>query len=228
MNLAKKGFLITFEGIEGSGKSTQVGLLASKLREEGYTIEVTREPGGTRIGELIRTITHSKENVDLTAVTEGYLMAASRSQHVREIIKPALDAGKIVISDRFIDSSLAYQGYGRGLGESVIMDLNKLAMDGVYVDVTIFLDVIASVGLARRNGSEKIDRLDLQQKDFYDRVYQGYKTIIGKDKPRFIVVDSNRSIEEVADVIWGEVVNRLINIKIQEPNDKKKLCIGAE
>lgn len=212
MTLLKKGFFITFEGIEGSGKSTQVGFLASKLREEGYTIEVTREPGGTRIGELIRTITHSKDNVDLTAVSEGYLMAASRAQHVREIIKPALDSGKIVISDRFIDSSLAYQGYGRDLGESVIMDLNKLAMDGVHVDTTIFLDVTATAGLARRNGSEKIDRLDLQQKDFYDRVYQGYKTIIEKEKQRFIVVDSSKNIEEVAGVIWEEVRKRIEQI----------------
>src|SRR3989338_10286262 len=104
-----QGFFISFEGVEGSGKSTQVGLLASKLREEGKDIVVTREPGGTRIGEQIRDITHNRENVDLTASAETYLMAASRAQHVRDIIHPALAAGKIVISDRFIDSSLAYQ-----------------------------------------------------------------------------------------------------------------------
>src|SRR3989338_3194030 len=102
-----QGFFITFEGLEGSGKSTQVGLLASNLREDGKDIVVTREPGGTRIGEQIREITHNKDNVDLTAVAEAYLMAASRAQHVREIIRPAVEAGKIVISDRYIDSSLA-------------------------------------------------------------------------------------------------------------------------
>src|SRR3989338_10065245 len=111
---------ITFEGIEGSGKSTQVGLLASRLREEGRIIVVTREPGGTRIGEEIRNITHNKDNVDLTAVSESYLMAASRAQHVRQIIRPALEQGMVVLCDRFLDSSLAYQGYGLGLGEDEI------------------------------------------------------------------------------------------------------------
>src|SRR3989344_7406512 len=114
--MKKRGLLITFEGLEGSGKSTQVGLLASKLKELNRQIKVTREPGGTRIGELIRQITHNKENVDLTAVAECYLMAASRAQHVREIVRPALESGLIVICDRLLDSSLAYQGGGRELG----------------------------------------------------------------------------------------------------------------
>src|SRR3989338_7178344 len=113
MTVKQKSLFIVFEGLEGSGKSTQAGLLASRLMEAGYDIKATREPGGTRIGELIRRITHSRENVALTAVAESYLMAASRAQHVREIIRPALDVGLTVICDRYIDSSLAYQGYGR-------------------------------------------------------------------------------------------------------------------
>src|SRR3989304_4912892 len=124
--MKKSGKVITFEGLEGSGKSTQVGLLASFLKEKNYQIKVTREPGGTRIGELIRQITHRRENVDLTAVAESYLMAASRAQHVREIIRPARETGLIVLCDRYIDSSLAYQGYGRELGEEVINQLNRL------------------------------------------------------------------------------------------------------
>ena len=149
--MMKKGVFITFEGLEGSGKSTHAGLLGSKLKEENYKIKVTREPGGTRIGELIRQITHSKENVDLTAVAESYLMAASRAQHVREIVRPAIDAGFVVISDRFLDSSLAYQGYGRELGEEEIFNLNRLAVDGVHPDLTFYLDIAPLIRINRRN-----------------------------------------------------------------------------
>jgi dTMP kinase len=210
-----KGFLITFEGVEGSGKSTQVGLLASKLREEGYEIVATREPGGTGIGEEIRNITHNRENVDLTAVTESYLMAASRAQLVREIIRPALVSGKIVIVDRFLDSSLAYQGYGRQLGEEEILRLNQEALDGVFPNLTIFLDIFPERGFARRNGTEKVDRLDLQQRDFYERVYQGYKKLAEKYKDRYFVVDSSRPIEEVAEKIWVKVKEKLENLQIK-------------
>lgn len=203
--MTSKGFFITFEGVEGSGKSTQVGLLASRMKENGLDIVVTREPGGTRIGELIRNITHGRENVDLTAVAESYLMAADRAQHIREIISPALERGKIVISDRFFDSSLAYQGYGRDMGEETILQLNKLAIDGTIPNLTIFLDVSPDIGFARRNGSEKIDRLDLQQKDFYERVYNGYKKLAKKNRGRYFVVDGYKSIEEVAEMIWEKV-----------------------
>ncbi len=209
------GFFITFEGLEGSGKSTQVGLLASKLREEEKSIVVTREPGGTRIGELIREITHNKDNVDLTAVAEAYLMAASRGQHVREIIRPALEAGKIVISDRYIDSSLAYQGYGRELGEDVIRTANQLAIDGVMPDLTILLDVPPDVGFSRRSSSGKIDRLDLQQKDFYQRVYQGYKALAEKYKERFVVINSGLPIEEVQANILKHLTERFSSLFTQ-------------
>ena len=207
--MKKKNLFIAFEGLEGSGKSTQAGLLASRLLEEGFDIKATREPGGTRIGELIRQITHSKDNVDLTAVAESYLMAASRAQHVREIIRPALDSGKIVISDRFVDSSLAYQGYGRELGEEKIAALNKMAVEEVIPDVVIFLDVLPEIGFKRRNGTSKIDRLDLQQNDFYLRVYQGYKELAGKNKDKYFVVDSSKSIEAVSHIIWQKVKSLL-------------------
>lgn len=205
-----KGFFITFEGVEGSGKSTQVGLLASRMKEEGTDIVVTREPGGTRIGELIRNITHGRENVDLTAVSEAYLMSAARAQLVREIIRPALHEGKIVIADRFIDSSLAYQGFGRQLGEETIWQLNHLAIDGVIPDMTILLDITPTLGFARRNGTEKIDRLDLQQKDFYERVYNGYKKLAEKYKERFTIIDSTKPIEEVSKEIWKRIKKEVI------------------
>jgi len=191
--------------MEGSGKSTQVGLLGARLKEEGYAVVVTREPGGTRIGEKIREITHSRQNVDITAACEAYLMAASRAQTVREIIRPAIVAGKIVIADRFYDSSLAYQGYGREFGEKKIALLNELATNGVVPDVTFFLDVAPKVGISRRNGTEKIDRLDLQPPDFYERVYQGYLTLAKKYKDRYILIDGEKPIEEIAAIIWSTI-----------------------
>lgn len=196
-----KGVFISFEGIEGSGKSTQVGLLGSNLKEKGFNPVIVREPGGTRIGELIRNITHDRENVELTAVAEAYLMAASRAQLVREIIRPALNDGKIVISDRFIDSSLSYQGYARELGEEKIEELNILAVDGVSPDLTFFLDISPDLGFARRNGSGILDRLDLQQKDFYERVYRGYKDLAAKYPKRYCAIDSRQTVGDVAKII---------------------------
>lgn len=204
-----KKLFITFEGLEGSGKSTQAGLLGSRLKEKKYTILVTREPGGTRIGEQIRDITHNRNNIDMTAVAEAYLMAASRAQHVRELIRGALEAGKIVICDRFIDSSLAYQGYGREIGVEIIFGMNLLALDAVFPDVTFFLDVPPKIGFERRNGTDKIDRLDLQQKDFYERVYEGYKKLADKYSDRIRVIDSTKPIEEVAEKIWQIVCQKL-------------------
>ena len=204
-----KGLFITFEGVEGSGKSTHVGLLASKLKESGMSIKVTREPGGTRIGEKIRDLTLSKDNVDLTAVAECYLMAASRAQHVREIIRPAISAGDIVICDRFIDSSLAYQGYGRLLGEEEVFLLNKSALDGVFPDITVFLNIPSKLGLERRKDTGKINRLDLQQTDFYKRVEDGYRNLAKKNLERYFTVDSSLHIEDVSEKIWNYVRKKI-------------------
>lgn len=205
----KPGLFIVFEGIEGAGKSVQTGLLASHLRKEGYKVKVTREPGGTRIGEQIRAITHSLENVDLDSKTEAYLMAASRAQHVAEIIKPALEKGKIVVCDRFVDSSIAYQGYGRGLSADTIRDLNRLAVNDVVPDLVILLDVPVAMGLALREGSVKKDRMDLQQKDFYQRVYQGYLEL-AKDAPaQYVVIDAAAPEAAVASKVWEAVKSLL-------------------
>lgn len=248
-----KSFFISFEGLEGAGKSTQTELLVGRLREQppsagsglgstegswnGREVVATREPGGTRIGEQIRAITHSRGNVDLTAETETYLMAAARAQHVSEIIVPALEDGKIVVCDRFIDSSLAYQGYGRELGAEVVFDLNKLALgqtsdvyedkhlmfktpvyEPVYEDkhqmfimpdLTILLDVDYDNGIARRNGTEKIDRLDLQQRGFYERVREGYEEISERYAERIVRVNGNGTIEETAEKVWKIVQKSL-------------------
>lgn len=202
----KRGLFIVFEGGEGAGKSVQAGLLTNRLRHEGRDVVATREPGGTRIGELIRAITHDTENIDLDPVAEAYLMAASRAQHVRETIEPALLDGKIVISDRFVDSNIAYQGYGRNLGEDVIVKLNELAVDGAKPDIVLLLNVPPGEGHARldREGKKK-DRLDMQQRGFYDRVHKGYLTLAKKFPERYVVIDATGSIEQVASSVWNAV-----------------------
>ncbi len=212
-----RGFFITLEGGEGAGKSIQVEILVSHLHEDGKMVVVTREPGGTRIGEQIRAITHNAENVDLDPTTEAYLMAAARAQHVRETIEPALEAGRIVVCDRYVDSSIAYQGYGRKLGEETIAGLNKLAVNGAIADLVILLDIPPEIGADRRNKSEKAkDRLDLQQKDFYDRVHTGYLELAKRNPDRYVVVDATKSIEAVASEIW-----RIVQAALQKRNGGK-------
>ena len=208
----KRGFFITFEGGEGAGKSIQVEILTSHLNEEGYHLVVTREPGGTRIGEQIRSITHDPENVDLNPLAEAYLMSAARAQHVTEIIKPAIDSGKIVVCDRFVDSSIAYQGCGRKLGSDVIKKLNELAVDGAIPDLTLFLSVSPEIGMRRRGKTKKKDRLDLQQQDFYKRVHDGYISIAKENSKRYVLIDASKSIETVATKIWEVVKQRLNSI----------------
>lgn len=206
----KRGLFITFEGGEGAGKSIQVEILTSHMREKGWPVVVTREPGGTRIGEQIRAITHNPENVDMEATTEAYLMAAARAQHVAQVIEPAIEAGKIVVCDRYVDSSVVYQGLGRKLGAETIARLNDLAINGAIPDITILLNVPPKLGLLRRNKSLKArDRLDLQQKEFYERVYQGYLDLAKNDAERYVVIDARQSIVDVAKSVWEYVSARL-------------------
>lgn len=211
MGAMKHGYFITFEGGEGAGKSLQVEILTSHLVEEGYEVVTTREPGGTRIGEQIRGITHNIDNVDLHPIAEAYLMAAARAQHVTQIIKPALDVGKIVVCDRFVDSSIAYQGYGRKLGPETIASLNELAVDGAKPHLTLYLDIPPGVGHKRRlkASSKAQDRLDLQQMEFYDRVCEGYEIVAKNNKERYVRIDANRTIEIVAGDIWHIVKTKL-------------------
>ncbi len=206
----KRGFFITFEGGEGAGKSIQAEILVSHLHEEGYSVVVTREPGGTRIGEQIRAITHNQENVDMEAITEAYLMAAARAQHVAQIIEPAIASGKIVVCDRYVDSSIAYQGYGRKLGADTIAGLNALAVNGAKPDLTLLLSITPEIGSKRRSKSAKTkDRLDLQQHDFYSRVHDGYLALAKKESNRYVVINAEESIVQVAQEIWDEVTKRL-------------------
>ncbi len=198
-----KGLFITLEGPEGSGKSTQIGHLFSRLRKAGYFVVQTREPGGTPIAESIRNLlllSSSKEPI--SAHTEALLILAARSQHVAEVIKPALERGAIVLCDRFSDSTLAYQGYGRGLDRTWLREANTVATRGITPDRTLLLDLPVTVGLARRRAAAgKPNRLDRESVRFHERVRQGFLSLAKQSPERFTVIDANRSAEAIrADV----------------------------
>jgi len=194
------GKFITFEGPEGSGKTSVIKAVKEFLVNEGYDILTTREPGGIKIAEDIRDIILNKENTEMNAHTEALLFAAARSQHFNEKIVPALEAGKIIICDRFIDSSLAYQGHARGLGIEDVYQINKFAIGNQLPQLTIFIDVPPKVGLSRVfNNSRKVDRLDLETLAFHEKVYEGYKILAERFEDRFVVVDGQNSVETVVE-----------------------------
>ncbi len=194
---------ITFEGTEGSGKSTQANMLADYLRAQfgENKVLLTREPGGTRIGEQIREVVHSQRNQELVAATEFLLYNAARAQVVAEVIRPALAQGKIVLSDRFADSTLAYQGYGRQLDLDMVRKVIEFATGGLKPDVTFYFDVTVDEGLARRKNGQKyggeLNRMDSQTREFYERVYEGYCKLMREEPTRWFQIDGSQSIERV-------------------------------
>jgi dTMP kinase len=206
-----KGLFITFEGTEGSGKTTQVALLAQRLREWGRRVRVVREPGGTPIGEEIRhTLKHSQHNHAMTWETELLLMNASRAQLVREVIRPALAAGEIVLCDRFADSTIAYQGYGRGLDLEMVRRVVEVAVGGTWPDLTLLLHVPPEVSAERLRSRQATlpfvrDRMEEADPAFFERVAQGYRAIAQADPKRVKVIDATGSIEQVRAAIWREV-----------------------
>ncbi|HUN58166.1 MAG TPA: dTMP kinase [Candidatus Binataceae bacterium] len=203
------GLFITLEGVEGSGKTTQAGLVADALRAHGYRVLVTREPGGTRAGETIRAI-FLDPSVALQPEAELLLVLADRAQHVREQLRPALDGGAIVISDRYSDSTLAYQGYGRGLDLAMLTRLNDFATGGMHPDRTFVLDFEAEAGLARTRarmlGSERVpDRFEGQRTEFHRKVREGFLAIAHADPARLTVIDAGASIAEVTAAIVPQI-----------------------
>ena len=184
-----KGIFISFEGIDGSGKSTQIELLYKYIVSKGYEVLLTREPGGTPISEKIRSIILDPENKEESGVTEALLYAAARAQLVSEKIKPALDAGQIVICDRFLDSSLAYQAYARGLGDEVRI-INEFAVQGTLPDLTFFLDIDPEESVKRQKLRGKLDRLELEGLAFQKKVYAGYKELLKLYPKRFRLIDA--------------------------------------
>ncbi len=193
------GLFITLEGPEGSGKSTQLENLARHLGEMDVEYVLTREPGGTTIGEQIRQVLLDTKNCEMTPEAEVLLYSAARTQHVQQIIRPALERGAMVISDRFAESTLAYQGYGRGLDLQSLWQITEFATSGTMPDLVIYLDLDVRVGLARKKsdeiaGKDKLNRLDQETLDFHNRVRQGYLKMAHADPERWLVLDAQQSI----------------------------------
>lgn len=200
------GLFVSIEGSDGSGKTTVVHHLTKELEKRNIDVVSSREPGGIRIAEKIRDLILDPENTDMSAATEALLYAASRSQHIDQKIKPALQEGKVVICDRFVDSSLAYQGVGRGLGIDEVYSINLFAIKDAIPDLTIFLDINAETARKRVESRENLDRLELEEDAFHQKVKQGYNEICSKFKERIVVVDANRSLE----VIIPEILNLIL------------------
>lgn len=195
-----RGKFITFEGIDGSGKSTQLRLLADDLRFRGFNVLTTQEPGGTPLGRRLRqAFLETEENV--APMAELLCYAADRAQHVEFLIKPALNEGKIVISDRYADATAAYQGAGRGFSETIIKQVIKLATGGLKPDLTVFFDLPVGLSLQRTNKRDEMgelkNRLDKENSEFYERVRDAYLQIIAKEPKRFRVIDATKSVEEI-------------------------------
>jgi len=208
--MSMQGIFISLEGGEGGGKSTQIVRLREKLEELGKKVVITREPGGTAISEKIREILLDKANLGMAYSTEVLLFQAARAQVYRELIIPALEMGKWVIADRTADSSVVYQGIVRDFGVDIIKDLNKLSTKGTVPQLTLVLDVPVEIGLGRRLGTDKNDRLDLESASFHEKVRQGFLKVAEEEPERFVVIDASRSIDEVAENIWKIVTEKLL------------------
>lgn len=208
---------ITLEGSDGSGKTTQFRLLADYLREQGYDVITTREPGGTNIGEQVRDCLHDVRNKSMTSAAEVLLYSASRAQLVEEVIRPALAQNSIVVSDRYYDSTIAYQGYGRQLDIGALTGITEFATGGLKPDLTLLLEVDIMTGLSRReSGGVEMNRMDLQADAFYERVRVGYRTLVAAEPDRWVVIDANGSIERVQADVRQYVEERLENRRKRE------------
>lgn len=196
-----RGLFIVFEGGDGAGKSTQVDLARQWLENRGSTVATTREPGGTQISEKLRSLVLEHGHGQIDSRTEALMYAAARAAHVQQIIEPRLAEGTHVICDRFVDSSLAYQGMGRGLGFDAVAEINNFATGGLKPDVTIILDISAADGRARRaaaaGGVEVPDRLEAEPNDFHERIRAAFLELAAKDAPRYLVLDATASVEQL-------------------------------
>ena len=202
---------ITIEGPEGSGKSTATETVINKLKELGYDVLKTREPGGTPISEQIRNVILDKDNKAMDGRTEALLYAAARRQHLVEKVWPAVKEGKIVICDRYIDSSLAYQGGARGLGIDNIVDINMFATENTWPDLTLLFDIPPEIGLERisANKNREVNRLDLETLEFHKNVRQTFLDLAKKHSDRFVIIDASKSREEVAQDALNAILKRL-------------------
>lgn len=202
---------ITMEGGEGSGKSTAIREIVEELTKEGYQVVLTREPGGTPISEEIRSIILDKKNTDMDPRTEALLYAASRRQHIVQKILPALKEGKIVICDRYLDSSLAYQGGARGIGIDKVYEMNQFATDGLLPDLTILFDIEPEEGLKRiaANSGREVNRLDIERLPFHKAVRSAFHELVKKFPNRYVVIDASKGKQEVYEEAFNAIKERL-------------------
>ena len=201
--MAHAGKFITFEGGEGCGKTTHIKSIAARLRNNGRIVLLLREPGGTDVGEQIRQVLqYSKQSAKMLPETEQLLFCASRAQLVREVIRPALAAGQVVIADRFFDSTTVYQGAGRQLDAAVVRFINEFAVGDCRPDRTVVIDLDPRIGLERARGRELFDRMENQSLDFYDRVRQGYRALAAREPARVKIVDGSQGLAAVELQIW--------------------------
>ena len=197
MENVKRGKFITFEGCDGCGKSTQLKMMSEYLSQEGIAHIFTREPGGGKISEAIREILLSGKNSEMTDECEALLYAAARVQHLSDRVEPALAKGELVICDRYVDSSLAYQAYARGLGVDFITKINAFALENYLPDVTVFIDLTPEAAFRRKKGADADDRLEQAGMEVHNRVYAGYKKLAEENPNRFVCVDGNQTPEEI-------------------------------
>lgn len=209
-NKKNRGLLITFEGPEGSGKTTQIKLLQQYFENRGSQVITTREPGGTVAGDKIRHVLLDKENGHLEPETELFLMLAQRTEHLKKVIEPAVSSGKIVLCDRYYDSSMAYQGYGRGLPTELITQTHTGFLGGFLPDFTILLLIEPQQGLerARHGGSKQLDRMESQDLEFHQRVFQGYKKMAELEPDRFIAIAASGDASSISQKIQNELSKR--------------------
>ncbi|MCX7884064.1 MAG: dTMP kinase [Caloramator sp.] len=203
-----KGLFITFEGPDGSGKTTQINLLNNYLTKCGYDVILTREPGGTKISEKIREVILNPENKGMSPICEALLYAAARAQHVYEVIIPALNSGKIVICDRFTDSSVVYQGYARGLGEDLVENINHYATLGIEPNITFLLNLPAEIGIKRKKESKTLDRLEQESIIFHEKVCEGYNRLKNRHK-RIFEIDAAMEADKIHSIIIEKIKNIL-------------------
>ena len=210
-----KGKFITVEGTDGSGKSTQLKLLMDYLGTKKCDVVFTREPGGTEISEKIRAIILDINNKEMTDMTEALLYAAARAQHVQQKIIPAINEGKVVICDRFVDSSIAYQGAARGLGTDNIMQINSFALNGIMPDLTLFFDLPPEKGILRKKNEKELDRLESEKLDFHVNVYEGYKKLCSQYPDRIKVISADDTVENINRQVI-EIIDGLLKGKYYE------------
>lgn len=204
----EKGLLIALEGPDGCGKSTQIELLDSYFKNKGFDVIKTREPGGTAISEKIRNIILDNNNCEMSDMCEALLYAAARAQLADEVIKPAIDKGKIVICDRFVYSSMVYQGLGRGLGMDIVKTINDAALRGLDADLVFMITIPYEEGLERKRKQKELDRLENVGNDFHKKVFEGYSKI-SKSYDKIIVIDGNKKVEEVHNEIITNIEQKM-------------------